>query len=223
MDDLDVTGRRQYEMIHDMEKTNTENTPEYREVQARELVWRSNQLDGQRIVLMDYLDGRYKSVVTPEHLSLALDTSAAPGIARQLETLGRQLYRVRLRGVFRGHEFAPGHFSLEIHSLELLPEPDYLKVTWADVYANPQKYDRARVEYTGRYVSSFESSLLDGVWLESSPYAIRRGEAQWHELSYSRGKETTVRVRGVLHTQPGTYGHMGASLFLLRADEIDFI
>ncbi len=206
-----------------MEKIDTTNNPEYRKVQARELILKSKQLDGQRIVLMDYLDGRYKGVVTPEHLSLGLDTSSSPEVAKQLETLSKRLYLVRLWGVFKGQGgLLPNDFSLEVHSLELLPELPYLKVTWAEVYANPQKYDRARVEYTGRYVTSFESLLLDGVWLESSPYVIQRDDPHWRNLPQG-GRQTKVRVRGVLHTQEGGYGHDCCSLFLLRADEIDYL
>ncbi len=203
-----------------MAKTKTLNAEEYREVRACELVSQPGTLDGLRIVMMDYVDVARKEVDTPEGLRLALNTAASPrGVTKLLEALGKRLARAKLWGVFQA-ERRP--VTLEVHSIEALPEPPYQRVTWAEVTENPEKYDRARVEYSGQYVSWLESSLLDGVWLQSSPYATRRGEARAsHAGEAWRGAK--VRVRGVLHTQPGGYGHLNGARFLLRADEIEYL
>ena len=207
-----------------MGQLNVENAQEYREVRARELIMQPGPLDGRRIVLMDYIDGGRKAVDTPEGLTLSLNTSASPpGVAKLLGSLGKRLVRAKLRGVFRAERGGPpGLRTLEVHSIEVLPEPPYQRVTWAEVTKNPKKYDRARVEYTGQYVSQFESSRLEGIWLAFSPYVTQRGEARPPHTPEGR-REAKVRVWGVLHTQPGGYGHLGGSPFLLRADEIEYL
>jgi hypothetical protein len=106
------------------------------------------------------------------------------------------------------------------------------------VAENPQKYDRARVKYAGQLLTWYEGSsldVLDGVELEFSRYIIRRnierGNDRPHKMrpGFRRQRPQSdksvynVRVLGVLHTQSGGYGHMAASRFLLRADEIDYI
>ena len=205
-----------------MAKIGALNAEEYREVKAHELVSQPGTLDGHRIVLMDYINNGAR-VDTPENLTLVLTTAASPrGVMKLLESVRGRLALAKLRGVFRAGGWA---HVLEMHSIEVLPEPPYRRVAWTEVTENPEKYDRARVEYTGQYVVWLESSVLDalpgGVWLVSTAYTTRRGEAGAPQQEAWRGAK--VRVRGVLHTQPGGYGHLNSSRFLLRADEIEYL
>jgi len=140
------------------------------------------------------------------------------------QTIIRGLKMIAILGMMteiKGETMTPNTFQ----KIDDRNYSEYRPVVWDDIQKHPEAFERVRVAYTGVYEHAFESENLDGqVWLErAEDVAYSPAGSHLPTSLVPPANQIGVRVFGILHTQKGSYGHLGSYPYLLHAQRIEIL